>query len=54
VQNKAAAERSLELALRDRSRIQSQGDITTDTRVSALAEAWYSGLTDLSPITMQA
>lgn len=32
--SKAAAERSLKLALRDRSRIQSHGDITADTRVS--------------------
>jgi integrase len=51
---KAAAERALKLALRDRSRIQSAGDITAETRVSALAQAWYAGLTDLSPITMQA
>jgi hypothetical protein len=42
--SKAAAERSLKLALRDRSRIQAAGDITAETRVSALAEAWYAGL----------
>jgi integrase len=52
--SKAAAERSLKLALRDRSRVQSAGDITAETRVSALAEAWYAGLKDLSPVTMQA
>ncbi|TFV79322.1 site-specific integrase [Blastococcus sp. CT_GayMR19] len=51
---KAAAERSLKLALRDRSRTQADGDITAETRVSALAEAWYAGLKDLSPVTMQA
>src|SRR3954451_25223124 len=51
---KAAAEGALKLALRDRSRIHSAGDITAETRVSALAQAWYAGLTDLSPITMQA
>jgi hypothetical protein len=30
------------------------GEISGDSRVSALAEAWYTGLTDLSPVTMQA
>src|SRR5687767_150727 len=30
------------------------GEITADIRVSALAEARYAGLTDLSPVTMQA
>jgi hypothetical protein len=34
---KAAAELALKLALRDRSRVQSEGDITRETRVSALA-----------------
>jgi hypothetical protein len=29
-------------------------DITADSRISALAEAWYAGLTDLSPVTTQA
>jgi integrase len=52
--SKAAAERSLKLALRDRSRIQAAGDVTAETRVSALAETWYAGLKDLSPVTMQA
>ncbi len=52
--SKAAAERSLKLALRDRSRIQAAGEITAETRVSVLAETWHAGLTDLSPITMQA
>lgn len=51
---KAAAERALKAALRDRVGEQTNGDITAGSRVSALAEAWYAGLTDLSPITMQA
>lgn len=53
---KAAAERSLKLAVRDRDRASTQADehITADTRLSALAEAWYAALTDLSPTTMQA
>src|SRR4051812_27431280 len=51
---KTAAERALKLALRDRAPDQSRGEITGDSRVSALAEAWYESLSDLSPITMQA
>lgn len=49
---KAAAERELKAALRDRAGEQSSGDITADSRLSTLAEAWYAGLTDLSPVTM--
>jgi hypothetical protein len=41
--SKAAAERSLKPPLRDMSRIQSAGDITTETRVSASAEAGRAG-----------
>lgn len=52
--SKVAAERSLKLALRDRVPGQSTGEITADSRVSAVAEAWYAGLRDLSPITVQA
>lgn len=51
---KAAAERALKSALRDRAPVHSRGDISADSRVSALAEAWYAGLADLSPVTMQA
>ena len=51
---KAAAERSLKAALRDRAPVHAGGEITADSRVSALAEAWYAGLADLSPVTMQA
>ncbi|MGR7026198.1 site-specific integrase [Geodermatophilus sp. URMC 62] len=51
---KAAAEAALRLALRDRARFDAAGDITPDTRVSVLAEAWFTGLKNLSPTTMQA
>jgi integrase len=52
--SKAAAERAVKLALRDRGPVHSSGEITPDSRVSALGEAWYSGLGDLSPVTLQA
>jgi integrase len=51
---KAAAERALKSALRDRAPVGATGDISADSRVSALGEAWYAGLTGLSPVTMQA
>ncbi|MCW2675184.1 MAG: integrase family protein [Modestobacter sp.] len=51
---KTAAETALKLALRDRARISASGHITGDSRVSALADAWYSGLAELSPVTMEA
>jgi integrase len=51
---KAAAEAALKLAVRDRARAQADEQITADTRLSVLAEAWYAALTDLSPTTMQA
>jgi integrase len=51
---KAAAEASLRLALRDRARFDIGGDITPSTRVNVLAEAWFAGLKNLSPTTMQA
>ncbi|MGY1643221.1 hypothetical protein ACI782_19110 [Geodermatophilus sp. SYSU D00703] len=46
--------RAPELALCDRVLAQARGEFTADSRVTALAEAWYAGLSDLSPITMQA
>src|SRR3712207_1339311 len=52
--SKAAAEAALRLALRDRARFDIGGDITPHTRVSVLAEAWFAGLRNLSPTTMQA
>lgn len=51
---KAAAEAALRLALRDRARFDVGGDITPDTPVTVLAEAWYASLKNLSPTTMQA
>ena len=51
---KVAAEAALRLALRDRARFDVGGDITSNTRVSVLAEAWFAGLQNLSPTTMQA
>src|SRR3954463_12759290 len=52
--SKIAAERALKLALRDRAPAQARGEMTGDSRVTALAEAWYAGLAGLSPITMLA
>lgn len=52
--NKTAAERALKLALRDRASGQARGEITADSRVSVLAEAWHASLADLSPMTLQA
>src|SRR3954453_10858280 len=51
---KTAAETALKLALRDRSLVSASGHITGDSRVSALADAWYAGLVELSPVTMDA
>lgn len=51
---KGGAERALVLNLRDRIRSGESGTIGPDTKVSALAEAWYAGLEDKSPSTMQA
>lgn len=51
---KAAAQAALRLALRDRARLNVDGDITANTRVDVLAEAWFSGLGNLSPTTLQA
>jgi integrase len=51
---KTAAETALKLALRDRAQITARGHITAAIRVSALADAWYAGLADLSPVTMEA
>jgi integrase len=51
---KTAAETALKLALRDRSQVSASGHITGASRVSALADAWYAGLIELSPVTMDA
>ena len=50
---KAGAEAALKLALRDRGRVVGSGDITSDTRVRAVAELWFAGLRDKSPTTME-
>jgi integrase len=52
--SKIAAERALKLALRDRAPGKTGGELTADSRVLVLAEAWFAGLDDLSPITLQA
>jgi len=52
--SKVAAERALKVALRDRVPGQHGGEVTADSRVSVLAEFWYSHLEGLSPVTMQA
>src|SRR3954468_3908810 len=51
---KAAAEAALKVALRDRAGVSTRGHITGDSRISALADAWYTGLRDLAPTTMEA
>jgi hypothetical protein len=51
---KAAAEAALRLALRDRARFDVAADISPNTHVNVLAEAWFTGLENLSPTTMQA
>lgn len=50
---KAGAEAALKLALRDRSRVAGIGDITSETRMRAVAELWFSQLRDKSPTTME-
>ncbi|MGK5112488.1 site-specific integrase [Geodermatophilus sp. CPCC 205506] len=52
--SKAAAQAALRLALRDRARFDVGGEISPNTRVNVLAEAWFAGLKNLSPTTMQA
>jgi integrase len=51
---KTAAESALKLALRDRAQIVGRGHITASSSISALADAWYAGLAELSPVTMDA
>jgi integrase len=51
---RAAAERALKLALRDRTGGHPTEGLTADSTVAALAEAWHAGLSDLSPVTLQA
>jgi hypothetical protein len=52
----AAAERALAKALRDRARIDVSAEITGDTKLSVVAEAWWTDFQrkDRSPNTLQA
>jgi integrase len=54
--SKAAAEKALSEALRDRSRIDAAADITPDTRIAAVAEVWFTDFSrqDRSPTTVAA
>ena len=53
--SKAAAAKALSEALRDRARIPGgDKDVTADTRLRVVAEAWYATLEGLSTNTMQA
>jgi integrase len=53
---KAAAERALREALRDRAHLTGDLDITPDTKVVVIAEAWFRDFSsgDKSPTTLQA
>jgi len=52
---KAAAERSLQVAIRDRSRNEGDAEVTSETRVSVLADVWFRYLSeqDRSITTLQ-
>jgi integrase len=54
--SKAAAEKALSEALRDRARIDAAAEITPDTRLAAVAEVWFVdfGRQDRSPTTVAA
>ena len=47
--SRTPAERALKVALRDRTPAQARGELTADSRVTALAEAWYAGLATSPP-----
>lgn len=51
---KGAAEQALALVLRDRQGAGRDGEIVPDSKVSVLAEKWFSQLEGKSPSTMQA
>jgi len=51
--SKAAAERAVKEAFRDRTRSEAGTDITPETRVRELAEAWFVSLERQSPTTRQ-
>lgn len=50
---KSAAEIALRVAVRDRGRVGLYAEITPDTKVSDVGEAWWAALTNLAPSTMQ-
>jgi integrase len=54
--SKAAAEKALSEALRDRARIDAAAEITPDTRLAAVAEVWFIDFSrqDRSPTTLAA
>ena len=54
--SKAAAEKALSEALRDRARTDAGAEITADTRLSIVAEAWFTDFSrqDRSPTTLAA
>jgi integrase len=51
--SKAAAERALKEAFRDRADVHGGTDITAETRVKELAELWFGSLEHQSPTTLQ-
>jgi hypothetical protein len=51
--SKTAAERALKEAFRDRAGVDVGTDITPQTRVRELAEAWFASLEAQSPTTRQ-
>jgi hypothetical protein len=54
--SRAAAERALAKALRDRARIDAGAEVSADTKFAAVAELWFSDFQrkDRSPTTLQA
>ncbi len=51
---KSAAETALRVAVRDRGRVGIHAELTPDSKVTAVAEAWWASMTDLAPSTKQA
>jgi len=51
---RVAADWVFKLAMRDRAPGKTGGELTADSRVRLLAEAWYTTLDSLSPLTLQA
>src|SRR5664279_6516891 len=49
--SRAAAQRALKEAFRDRTGVDAGTDLTSETRVRELAEAWFASLEQQSPTT---